>query len=279
MKVPRFFVQLCLSLVGLAFSVMGFSAFPQASGTDRWVSTSPQLTELLFQLDLGKKIVGTTEQSLYPSDAKPIRRVGQLFNPNIESILACEPTLVLWDDSSFNQALDLRLQALGISSLKLSLNSVENVFRDAQLLIDRYRSGKKSSDFIRAEIDWEIAQKKRTNISFIALAWGDPPILFGRNTFLYSLIEGLGGIGTLPRVWSRNFLKVSDEWIMAQNPSHVFYLEHDEATSFFMNKQCQKWWPQGHVQCVGVPAEKFARASFTPFLSLADLQILQELKK
>jgi hypothetical protein len=76
----------------------------------------------------------------------------------------------------------------------------------------------------------------------------------------------------LPKLWNRNYLKVSEEWMMAQKPDQVIYLKHDEASASFMKKQCEKWWPRHEVKCVGISAEKFARASLTPLLFLSDLQ-------
>jgi iron complex transport system substrate-binding protein len=262
MNLSKFFPKIRISLVGLVFSAVTFG----------WVSTSPQLTELLFQLDLGERLAGTTEQSHYPEAAKKLRRVGQLFDANLEAILSCSPSLVLWDGSSFNPLVESRLISLGIPTVKISLDSVEDLLRSSSFLVQKYKAGKKSDDLIRAEIEWDGLKKKKRNFSFLALAWGDPPIVFGKNTFLFSLFEGLGGTGILPKLWNRNYLKVSEEWMMAQNPDQVIYLKHDEASASFMTKQCEKWWPRREVKCVGISAEKFARASLTPLLFLSDLQ-------
>jgi len=272
MKRSKFLTENRVTLVGLAFWVVGFSACLGVGQPLGWVSTSPQLTELLFQLDLGDRIVGTSEQSNYPPAAKKIRRIGQLFDPNLEAILVSQPTLVLWDGSSWNPKLESHLASLGIPSLKISLDSVEEVFKTSIQLVQKFKAGKKSDDLIRAEIEWDNLKKINHRFSFLAFAWGDPPIVFGENTFLFSFIEAIGGRGIVPSFWSKNYLKVSEEWLMAQKPDRVVYLKHDEASASFMTKQCEKWWPQQKVSCVGVSAEKFARASLTPFLFLSELK-------
>lgn len=280
MKLLKILVQTRRSLVGLAFSWVGFSISLTASELPkRWISTSPQITELLFQLDLGDPLVGTTDQSFYPPKAEHIKRIGQLFAPNLEAILATAPDLILWDRSSFEPFIESRLASMGISSLEISLDKVEDVFNASRDLIQKFKSGKKSDDFIRAEIEWEILQRKKKDFSFIALAWGDPPILFGQKTFLFSLLEGFGGVGILPQHWKNQFLKVSEEWIMAQNPTYLFFLKHDESSAANMKIQCKKWWPQNENRCVGVSADKFARASLTPLLSLAELDFIWSQQK
>jgi len=266
------------SLIGLVFTVMPLSLSLWAlEPPKRWVSTSPQLTELLFQLDLGEKVVGTTDQSDYPSAARKIRRVGRLFAPNLEAILSCAPDLVLWDSSSFDPTLESRLFSMGIPSLKFPLDSVESVFAASRRLIQEFRPGKKPDVLIRAEIEWDLRRKR--NFSFIALAWADPPMVFGKKTFLFSLLEGLGGNSILPARWNTQYLKVSEEWIMAQNPTHLFYLKHDALSAFATKEQCKKWWPNQTVECVGIDAEKFARASLTPLLFLSTLDFIGKNKQ
>ena len=61
----------------------------------RIVSLSPAITEILFELGLGEKIVGVSKHSDYPAEAKQIPRVGGYGEPNIELILLAEPRLVI----------------------------------------------------------------------------------------------------------------------------------------------------------------------------------------
>ena len=59
----------------------------QTPSTPRIVSLNPALTEILFKLDLGNHIVGTTTYSDYPEAAKKIPIIGSYFKPNIEKII------------------------------------------------------------------------------------------------------------------------------------------------------------------------------------------------
>ena len=51
------------------------------------VSLSPHLTELLFDLGVGQKVVGTVSFSDYPPSAKAITRVGDASALNFERII------------------------------------------------------------------------------------------------------------------------------------------------------------------------------------------------
>ncbi len=62
---------------------------------DRIVSLNPTLTEILFDLDLGNRIVGTTTFSNFPDAAKKIKTIGSYSKPSLEKIIELKPTHVL----------------------------------------------------------------------------------------------------------------------------------------------------------------------------------------
>jgi len=62
---------------------------------DRIVSMAPSITETLYALGLGDRVVGVTRNSTYPPEAKDKARVGSYFDPNFEAILALKPDLVI----------------------------------------------------------------------------------------------------------------------------------------------------------------------------------------
>ena len=61
----------------------------------RIVSLAPNVTEILFALDLGDQIVGVTDQCNYPPAAKAIERVSGFGMPNVEKLLALGPDMVV----------------------------------------------------------------------------------------------------------------------------------------------------------------------------------------
>ena len=58
----------------------------------RIVSTGPSITEILFALGLGPKVVGVTDYCNYPPEARKIQRIGTWMTPNMEAILKHAPT-------------------------------------------------------------------------------------------------------------------------------------------------------------------------------------------
>jgi iron complex transport system substrate-binding protein len=59
------------------------------------VSLAPNVTEILFALGLGDRVVGVTDACDYPAAAKGIERVSGFGRPNVEKLLALRPGLVI----------------------------------------------------------------------------------------------------------------------------------------------------------------------------------------
>jgi iron complex transport system substrate-binding protein len=66
-----------------------------ATPAKRIVSLSPHITELLFEIGAGKKIVGAVEFSDYPEAARQLSRIGSANRLDMEKILSLEPDLVV----------------------------------------------------------------------------------------------------------------------------------------------------------------------------------------
>jgi len=54
----------------------------------RVVSLVPSLTESLFELNLGQRVVGVTDYCIYPESTKALPKVGGTKNPDLEKIKA-----------------------------------------------------------------------------------------------------------------------------------------------------------------------------------------------
>jgi len=88
----------------------------------RIVSLAPNITEILFALGLGDRVVGVTRYCDYPPAALKKDKVGGLTDPNVERIGALRPDLVIafrgnpWDVIQKLQALRLNVFVLDIGS-------------------------------------------------------------------------------------------------------------------------------------------------------------------
>jgi len=60
----------------------------------RIVSLAPSVTEVLFELGLGDKVVGVTRYCRYPPQAQSIAKVGGFYDMSLENLLGLKPTYV-----------------------------------------------------------------------------------------------------------------------------------------------------------------------------------------
>jgi iron complex transport system substrate-binding protein len=100
-----------LALIGAIFLVFAGSmtvqqrldAPTQPAISPRWqcgriVSMAPGITETLYALGLGGRVVGVDRDSHYPPEVERVKRTGNVggnYNPNIEVILRLKPDLVI----------------------------------------------------------------------------------------------------------------------------------------------------------------------------------------
>lgn len=109
----------------LTLATAASAASEKSPPAARIVSLAPNLTELVFTLGAGERLVGADVFSDYPPAAQQIPRVGDAFQVDYERVLALRPDLVLvWDTGTpepvIEKLISLRLRVERISTTQLS---------------------------------------------------------------------------------------------------------------------------------------------------------------
>jgi iron complex transport system substrate-binding protein len=94
----------------------------------RIVSLAPALTEVLFALGLGDRVVGVTTYCDYPAEVAEIERVGGFVNPSVEAVLALEPDLVLVSPAAGNRDAALAIRRAGARLAVVSAETLQDSF-------------------------------------------------------------------------------------------------------------------------------------------------------
>jgi iron complex transport system substrate-binding protein len=89
------------------------------------VSLVPSITETLFALGLGDRVVGVTKFCSYPPAATRLPKVGGQVDPNAEAIALLRPDLVVLFD--YQDAVRKQVEALGLRTLVVPGKSLENI--------------------------------------------------------------------------------------------------------------------------------------------------------
>ncbi|MDP8255892.1 MAG: helical backbone metal receptor [Candidatus Alcyoniella australis] len=120
----------------------------------RIVSLSPGVTEILFALGLGERVVGVCDFSTYPPQAIGLPRVGSLFNTDYEAITLLEPDLVIHLISDY-EAPD-KLAVLKIRSLAVGSETMPELYGSIDAIAEALgepQRGKQLSERIRGELE------------------------------------------------------------------------------------------------------------------------------
>lgn len=102
-------------------------ALRPASAPRRVVSLAPSVTETLFALGLGPRVVGVTRFCDRPPGVQNLPRVGGFSDPSLEAILALRPDAVVAVPSEGNRRVVERLVDLRVPVLVVPDTTVEDV--------------------------------------------------------------------------------------------------------------------------------------------------------
>lgn len=94
---------------------------------ERIVSLSPSITEVIFELGLGDKLVGVTRYCRYPEQARSIAKVGGFYDMSLENILSLKPTQVI----GLRENAEIResLRKFGVPTSEVDHMTVEGIRR------------------------------------------------------------------------------------------------------------------------------------------------------
>lgn len=193
----------------------------------RIVSTAPSLTEILFALGLGDRVVGATTYCNYPEAARRVPRIGTYIQPNLETIVGLRPDLVVIETNPIR--LRERLEGLGLRVLELDQRTVADVFLAIERIGQAAGAGDRARQLasrMRAELDdvgRRTAGRPKRRVVFLV---GRTPgaleglIAAGSASYLNELITLAGGENIFGGV-SAPYPKVSLEEILARDPQVI----------------------------------------------------------
>jgi len=199
----------------------------------RIVSLAPSLTETVFALGAGDRLVGVTDYCDYPAEALTRTKVGGPINPSLEQIAALHPDVVLAQANGGNRLETVEaLEHLGIPVYATGARTVDEILESTRTLAALIGAGEKGSGVVadlRARLDHlkeRLAGRKPRRVFFVV--WHEPLITIGKHTFLADALRYAGGEVAieLEQDWPRLSL---EEVVRVQPEVIVFASAHAEA--------------------------------------------------
>ena len=136
-----FLITLLLMLMATSWCAIGFGEekATQRQATQRIITLSPHLTEMVFDLGLGASLVGVSRFSKLPPSAQSLPRVGDAFQLNVEAIVALDPTLVLaWQGGVPRAVRTLRSMGIPVALIgSEGLSAIGDSYRRLGAVLDK----------------------------------------------------------------------------------------------------------------------------------------------
>jgi iron complex transport system substrate-binding protein len=203
------------------------AAVLSAAPPERIVSTAPSITELLYALGLGNRVVGVTRFCRYPPEAQLKPKIGDYTSPNLEAIAALRPDLVIIQTNPIHladQLARLKLRVLEIDQENIA--AIYKSIHDVGAATGTEHAAMQLSDSILdglGKIRNRVAALPRVRMMFVI---GRSPnrldglVVAGRASYLNEVIEIAGGENVF-RDAIAGYPEVSLEEVMARNPEVI----------------------------------------------------------
>lgn len=222
----------------------GEPAGPEAvlASARRVVSLNPSLSAIAVALGARQRLVGVDDWSAEQvPELASLPRVGGLYNPSLEAVVALEPDLVMLVPSAEQRDFRARVEDLGIQ-----VEVFENItFREVLENIERIGHLLGREGEARARVDAIRATRARVAAAVASLQsprtllvlQRDPLFVAGSDNFIDEMVTAAGG-DNLGRAFGDAYPRTSLEWAIEAAPEVILDLgpDPDAARSFW-----QRW--------------------------------------
>lgn len=127
----------------------------QHNSCTRIVSLAPSITETLFDLGLGDRLVGVTRFCRYPKEAQSIAQVGGFYDVSIERLVSLHPTEVFLLSESSDRLETLK--RVGVQGIILDHTAIRGIHESYSIVGQRCgitaRAEERLREFDRAEAE------------------------------------------------------------------------------------------------------------------------------
>lgn len=185
----------------------------------RIVSLAPNITEILFAIGLGDRVVGVTEFCTFPKGAQAVEKVAGFNTLSVEKIIAAKADLVLASRGNDREGVET-LRKMGVPVFGVEIQSIEQLLERIERLgklggVEEQATAlrqalEKRVGQVRARVD-SLEERPRVMWGYL----GEPVYTAGGNTMIDDVFELAGGtnVGRLaPGAWPQVSLETMVSW-------------------------------------------------------------------
>ena len=214
---------------------------------ERIVSLTPSITETLYALGAGDRIVGVTDACDYPREANSKPHVCSWFEPDMTRIASLSPDLVVGLDT-VHKRLKPALEAEGIKYVGSNPATVENALTDMLWLgslLDLTHSAQRLVVGLKERLNMvfvnlqSIPLSQRLTSSRVLEIGAEDLIVAGPRSFQYDVIAMAGGINVTDGI-DEAYPKATFQQFKSWDPEMVFVCGSDN--NRLANLRKDRYW-------------------------------------
>jgi iron complex transport system substrate-binding protein len=196
----------------------------------RIVSLAPSLTEIIFALGEGKRIVGVTRFDDYPAAVKKLPRVGGFIDPDPEAILHLNPDALVAIPTSGGPSRLQSLARLGKPTLILPALKLSDLWMSITALGKLLHVESQAQTLI-AQLQQQMAHVKRSSKKRVLVVVGRRPLVAaGPEGFLTEVLDALGAENVVKQ---GAYPHLDLEAVAALKPDVILDLSTDDSVESF----------------------------------------------
>jgi iron complex transport system substrate-binding protein len=191
---------------------------------DRVITLAPNLTEIVFAVGAGDRLVGNTSYCDYPAEAKNVAKVGDTLHPSLERIIALRPQVVLISTASQLEIFTQQLQNQNIAVFVTDPHDLEGVFRSIEQIGRMLGQDQQTQTLVQKLRERttavEQAVRQAASIRVFYQLSAEPLYTAGHDAFVTDLLRRAGATSVtadVPGAWP----KYSTESALADKPDAI----------------------------------------------------------
>ena len=190
----------------------------------RIVSLAPSVTEIVYALGAGDRVVGACGQCDYPAAAAALPRLGGYLTPSVEAIVAQSPDLALVVPSPGNREAVRAVERAGVRTLVVQDRTLADLWASIAAIavaVDRVEEGRVLTATLRARLDAIRTRSAGRPRHRVLLVVGHRPLIVaGGGTLQDELLTIAGGDNVAANV-GQAWPQLSLEAVIARAPEVI----------------------------------------------------------
>ena len=195
------------------------------------ISTTPAITEIIYELGGVDKVVGVSDYCTYPDIVKKLPKVGTAITPNYEMILKLRPKFVL-TQSMQDGRFENRLKKMGISTVGIRINKYQDILEAIRVIKEKLelKENKIVETILERQKTLESHKRKGTYALSVNTqvkgGYATALLLAGDDTFLAEIVNFTG----LKNIASdfKGYGNMTIESLLKKNPDYLFVMTGEQ---------------------------------------------------